>query len=778
MALFHTLRDDFTTDQLATLWPDSFGTRSVTGGRLRVGCDTGFSAAQSDNIYELTGSQALVQVFPPAVGGATIEVIAEMFVVSGTGGTDAGFSVNLVTGVLSFLDRVGGSDASPTTVTYSSTTHRWWRLQLTGGNLVWSTSPDGDTWTTRRTSTAPAWSSGTTLAVNLLCHRNNGTNDFGEFDNFNVATVAGVLLAGAGSTAPTISGERIVNGVLTAGSGSIAATMSATRTVNGVLTAPLSARATIAGESSAVQYEPPPRRAQWRILTGSAVGGYEQELTEAQGRKLTVRLKDPSDLSFGINARHPQAELIDELTTDAHVLWTSAAGVTWNLFRGRVGTTGDTLTPDDHRMTVAALDYRSVLDRRRLYSGTALNNNPSFESGLTSWTGAGGTFELDDSQRQDGAKSGRLTPDGVTGTVSITSDNTAVTAGTAYRLSGWMRCAVTRTVTFQIDWKNGGGGTISSDGVTFSLDAEAWERVDEDAVAPVGAVNAKIVLSSTGTPPATDILWLDDARLTTSPQHASKLAWTNEDQADIAWGLINDAQARVGGDLGIVNAAEPTGVERIRVFQVGDSVGEQIKKLGETEDGFDWDILPISASALQFQLWHEQRGTNRGVVLEYGGLITNARREGQPAAYANAVRYTGDTATTTASERESETLATDEQGRWDAVFGDSGLITQSSLDERAHWQMKESQVIRPAYQVKLKRDSWQGPDHIWVGDSVRLVIYSGRLQVDTTLRVYEISFGIDGDGGEDVEMALNPPPPDPRRMPSITDRRLTNIERR
>lgn len=98
MALFHTLRDQFTTDQLATLWPDTFGSVSVTGGRLRVVCDTGFSAAQSDNVYELTGSKVLVEVFPPALGGAATDALAEMFVVSGTGGTDAGFSLNLVSG--------------------------------------------------------------------------------------------------------------------------------------------------------------------------------------------------------------------------------------------------------------------------------------------------------------------------------------------------------------------------------------------------------------------------------------------------------------------------------------------------------------------------------------------------------------------------------------------------------------------------------------------------------------------------------------------------------
>lgn len=777
MALFHTLRDDFATDQLATLWPDSFGGVSVTGGRCRVTCDTGFSAAQSDNVYELTGSKALVQVFPPAAGGGS-NVIAEMFIVSGTGGTDAGFSLSVDTGVLSFLDRVGFSDPSPVTVTYSSTDHRWWRIQRTGGNLVWSTSSDGDTWTTRRTSTAPAWSAGTTLAVNLLCHRDSGTNDFGEFDNFNNATILGGLVAGDGSTDPALLGTRIATGVLTAGSGSTAATITGTqRTVFGQLTAPQSAAPTIVGQSSAVSYPPPARQASWRILTGPAPGGYELELTEAQDRRMTFRLKDPSDLSFNINGRHPQAAVLDELATDAHVLYTDTDGETWQLFRGRLGTTGDTLTEDSHRVTATFLDYRGVLARRRLYTGTALNNNWSFEHGLTSWTGSGGTLEAADDQHQDGAKSGKITPDGVSGTVAITSDNIAVTAGTVYRVSGWMRTVTTRDVTFGVTWKNGGGGTISSSTVTFSLDAETWERVDEDAAAPAGAVNAVIFCSITGTPPATDFLWLDDARLTTTPQHASKLAWTDTDQADIAWGLVADTQARLGGDLGIVNAATATGVLRTRVFQAGDSVAEKIDEIADTDQGFDWDIVPISPSALQFVIWHEERGTNRGVVLDYGGLITQLRREVQPAAYANAIRQTGD-ASTTPSEREADDIASVAQGRFDAVFGDSGLKPQPAVEDRAHWQMKASQVVRPSYQVTLKRGSWRGPGHIWLGDPIRLIVYSGRLQVDSTLRVHEISIGIDGDGGETVQLSLNPPPTDPRIMPSITDRRLTNLERR
>src|SRR3954471_5626131 len=118
-------------------------------------------------------------------------------------------------------------------------------------------------------------------------------------------------------------------------------------------------------------------------------------------------------------------------------------------------------------MSVTALDYRAVLARRRLYAGRGINSNDSFEDGLGFWAGAGGTLELDDGQHSDRLKSGRITPDGVTGTTSITSDNFPATAGTAYRLSGSMRCVTGRSVTLRVDWKDAGRGTPSRQHITL-----------------------------------------------------------------------------------------------------------------------------------------------------------------------------------------------------------------------------------------------------------------------------------------------------------------------
>lgn len=382
---------------------------------------------------------------------------------------------------------------------------------------------------------------------------------------------------------------------------------------------------------------PPPRpRTRWQLVIGPASGGHELALTEATGRRYTARLADNSDLGFTIDGRHPQAAAIQELATDVHLLFSTAAG-TQILDRCRVGDTRDEINENAHQTDVTCLDYRAVLNRRIL------------------WTG---------------------------------------------------------------------------DTVTYAA----------------------------------------------------------VDQADIAWDLIRQTQAHRSGYLGISKgfADGSTGVPRDRTYEVGDSIGQRIQELSEVIGGFDWDILPQSASSLALQVWYPQRGSDRGVVLLLGGLAATVSRGVDTGDYANAIRYTGaagDDVTPGPDPVEWEAGDLDApgvipQGRWDAVFGDDGLTTQSALEDRTEWQSWWSEVIRPTYTVRLVRGGWEGPDHIWLGDMVRLIVLSGRLQVDTTARVYEVQLDLDEEGGETVTLTLGGPKPDFRRWPSAIEKRLSNLERR
>lgn len=267
---------------------------------------------------------------------------------------------------------------------------------------------------------------------------------------------------------------------------------------------------------------------------------------------------------------------------------------------------------------------------------------------------------------------------------------------------------------------------------------------------------------------------------------ADVLTWAGTDQAEIAMGLITQTQDRNSGDLGIARGwtgSTPTGILRDRTYEAGDSIGQRIQELSEVIDGFEWDILPASPSALRLDIWYPQRGTQRGVVLEYGGLIASASREESAVDYVNALRYTGGGDPAPAAREYEDprlglALGGLPQGRWEKAFGDDGLTTDSALRDRAQWQLQESQVIRPTYTVRLRRGAWDGPDHIWIGDTVRLIIRSGRLAVDTSLRVYEVQIDIGDDGQEDITLALGGPRPDYRRRATLLERRITDLERR
>ena len=208
---FGMLQDDFADGvRDPVLWSASYGDVTEAGGRARVPCTTAYSAYESALAYRLAGAQVACRVYPPAAGGALVEALAEVLVLSGTGGTDAGFSLNAVTGLLKLISRVGYGDGGEVSLTYSPTDHAWVRLREGVGSLHWETSPDGVTWTVRRTAASPAWVSNTNLSIVLAGHRDSGTGDVSEFDNFNIVRSGGLRslqrsLAGPGPYPRTTS---------------------------------------------------------------------------------------------------------------------------------------------------------------------------------------------------------------------------------------------------------------------------------------------------------------------------------------------------------------------------------------------------------------------------------------------------------------------------------------------------------------------------------------------------------------------------------------------
>lgn len=144
--------------------------------------------------------------------------------------------------------------------------------------------------------------------------------------------------------------------------------------------------------------------------------------------------------------------------------------------------------------------------------GVTQNLNPFIETNAANWTGTGGTIARSTAQFHEGAASLLLTPDGVSATAEARNDRVAATAGLAYRFSAWVRCAVSRNVVLGANWHNVGGGFISDATTTVAVTANTWTWLDLTATAPANTATFELKVNMTGTPPAGNLLYIDEAR--------------------------------------------------------------------------------------------------------------------------------------------------------------------------------------------------------------------------------------------------------------------------
>jgi hypothetical protein len=257
---------------------------------------------------------------------------------------------------------------------------------------------------------------------------------------------------------------------------------------------------------------------------------------------------------------------------------------------------------------------------------------------------------------------------------------------------------------------------------------------------------------------------------------ADKLSYVAEDQAAITWQLIQATQGKTGGNLGITRGTgQTTGYLRDRLLTPGKYIGETINQLADLDGGFDWEIDPL----LRLNIYNPARGRATDVVLNYPGAVASFTRTVLPADYANAIRATAGTDPRAPEYREAADLATRPEGRWETDRGFPDILEQSTLAAKADYLLADAAVLRPTYTLTLKQGRYPGPQSLWLGDSCRVVIQSGRLNEDSLQRVMEIVFDIDDNGAETVRVTVGRPNPEGQFSQRLrnTDRRLSVLER-
>jgi hypothetical protein len=240
---------------------------------------------------------------------------------------------------------------------------------------------------------------------------------------------------------------------------------------------------------------------------------------------------------------------------------------------------------------------------------------------------------------------------------------------------------------------------------------------------------------------------------------------------------------------------------RTREYPAQTEVGEAVDNLANVINGFDYDLISRNGFREIFpRLFYPYRGVQRyDFAFVFGSTIGSLSRSVNSAAYANYARVVGQSDEGQPQRyaegwtQDANDIAVNPAGLWMMADSMADVVIQSTLVDRVGGLLETYGVLMPAYSISLRPGAYfavapyeagipgeyREPRGCFdVGDVVSLQIRSGRLDVDTWVRVYSQTFAIGDDGEENVEAEVARPEPTFIGLFRNADQRLSALERR
>jgi hypothetical protein len=219
----------------------------------------------------------------------------------------------------------------------------------------------------------------------------------------------------------------------------------------------------------------------------------------------------------------------------------------------------------------------------------------------------------------------------------------------------------------------------------------------------------------------------------------------------IGWGGVLNPDGTVLGDT--------TGVARDRSYTADQLVGDAVDKLAACLGGFDWSAEPTDPStqanqAATVTLWYPRRGVTKSFVAGYGTTVSSLTRAVNSTDFANWVLTIGKGMTTTSAGDVSSNPAAHPEGLWGDVLQAADVSVAATLQQQSDGYLALHSQVAPAYSATLVPGAWNQRSDGWLGDTVTLRVASGRLNVDTTVRIVAVDFDVDDSGTERVALTL------------------------
>jgi hypothetical protein len=210
-----------------------------------------------------------------------------------------------------------------------------------------------------------------------------------------------------------------------------------------------------------------------------------------------------------------------------------------------------------------------------------------------------------------------------------------------------------------------------------------------------------------------------------------------------------------------------SGVLRDRTYPAQTDLLDALTNLANVQGGFDFDVLPTGAPDHEtdaLRIFYPRQGVTRSTpVLAYGGLVATVTRALTSNDYANHARVIGNNGSADPAVPQMFSEAADMAaasgvtvGLWSYPDNAADVSIQSTLDAKAAGDLAYYGVLVPSYTLGLAPGAYHA-GMFNMGDTLPLVILSGRLRVNTDVRVVALAFSVGDDGDEDVEVTVGRP---------------------
>lgn len=176
-----------------------------------------------------------------------------------------------------------------------------------------------------------------------------------------------------------------------------------------------------------------------------------------------------------------------------------------------------------------------------------LNRNSTFETGTSPWVPHGSTIAQSATWAQQGTYSMQITPDGVSVLAYAESEDIPVIPGQQYTAAGVINSSSSWSggFSFSVNWFTSAGSYISTSSASFALTSGVQSR-SNSFTAPATAGIATLVPTLGGTPPSSQIIWVD--LVTLSSTSVGFGAWDTAVWDTALWGpdeIFTDISAYV-----------------------------------------------------------------------------------------------------------------------------------------------------------------------------------------------------------------------------------------